>query len=400
MEHVVIIGGGHAAAESVAALRQRGWKGAITLCSNESQLPYQRPPLSKGYFNGKVSSDSLAIKNAAFYEKAETGLMLGVTAVSIDREQHRVHLDNDSFLTYTHLIYATGTRPRLLEVPGADQAPLYYLRTLTDVDAIKPALQPGKRLLVIGAGYIGLEVAATAVQFGLEVTALEVQERVLARVTSPEMSSFFQQLHTNAGVNILTQAAVSHFEQSADEHRAVLQDGRSLAFDMAVVGIGVLANTELAETAGLDCNNGVWVDEYTQTTDPDIFAIGDCCNHPNHFYQRRLRLESVPNAAEQAKTAASVICGQAKPYTALPWFWSDQYDVKLQSAGLAEGYDHLHLLGDPDQKRFSILYFKAGRLICVDAINMPKAFFQARTRIMDAEKNDQTQVLEFFQTLL
>lgn len=400
MQRVVIIGGGHAGAEAVAALRQKGWQDDIVLISAEDQLPYHRPPLSKGLLSGKTSADSLAIKKATFYAKAETELRLGTRVTGIDRTARMLTLDTGDTLEYTHLIYATGTRARRLEVPGADLPVVFYLRTLADVEAMKPRFQPGKRLLIVGAGYIGLEVAASAVTLGMSVTVLEVQDRVLARVTSPEMSDFFQRLHTDAGVTIRTDTGVTGFRTEGDHHVATLPSGEALPFDCAVVGIGVLPNIELAEQAGLACDNGVVVDEFTTTSDPAIRAIGDCCNHPDRFYQRRLRLESVPNATDQAKTAAASICGKPQPYDTLPWFWSDQYDVKLQSVGLSDGYDTLRVMGDPDSRRFFILYFRDQRLICVDAVNMPKAFMKAKTVIRDEATNHQADVIDSFGALL
>lgn len=403
-QHVVIIGGGHAGAEAVAALRQKGWPGDITLVSGEPQLPYQRPPLSKGYLKGKVSADALAIKKAPFYEKTETALILGVNVTEIDRDNHSLTLDNGDTLSYDKLIYATGTRARLLPVPGADLPSVFYLRTLSDVERIRASLAPGKRLLVIGAGYIGLEVAASAIQLGFNVTALEAQDRVLARVTSPEMSDFFSELHQTAGLDLRTGCQItalradgqgSYIASVTDQHQGEYE----LPFDCAIVGIGVLPNTELAQAAGLDCDNGVLVDEFTATSDPDIFAVGDCSNHPSALYDRRLRLESVPNAADQAKVAAGVISGEPKPYTALPWFWSDQYEVKLQSAGLNDGYDELVLMGEPAQRRFFILYFREQQLICVDAINMPMAFMKAKTLIAQPEQRLKSEVLPVFQAL-
>lgn len=403
-KRVVIIGGGHAGAEAVAALRQKGWPGHITLISSEKQLPYQRPPLSKGYLNGKVSADALLIKKGPFYERADANLLLGVTVTAIDSGSHTLALDNGQTLAYDKLIYATGTRARLLPVPGSDLPGVHYLRTISDVERIRANLTPGKRLLVIGAGYIGLEVAASAIQLGMNVTALEAQDRVLARVTSPEMSDFFSWLHKGSGLDLRTGCQVTALrEDNAGAYIASINDKTwgetELTFDCAVVGIGVLPNTGLAESAGLDCDNGVLVDEFTATSDPDIFAVGDCSNHPNALYNRRLRLESVPNAADQAKIAAGVICGQAKPYDALPWFWSDQYDVKLQSAGLNSGYDHLEMLGEPAKRRFCILYFRHSRLICVDAINMPMAFMKAKALIPLIDQSDQEKVMPIFQAL-
>lgn len=404
-QRVVVIGGGHAGVEAVAALRQKGWTGQITLISSEKQPPYQRPPLSKGYLSGKISATALAIKKGPFYEKAEATLLLGVTVTAIDRGNHELVLDNGQMLAYDKLIYATGTRARKLPVPGAHLPSVYYLRTMTDVERIRASLEPGKRLLIIGAGYIGLEVAASAIQLGLSVTALEAQDRVLARVTSPEMSNFFAELHKESGLDLRTDCQVTALrEDNIGGYIASVDDKKrgkiEIPFDCAIVGIGVLPNVELAEAAGLACDNGVLVDEFTATQDSDIFAVGDCSNHPNAFYQRRLRLESVPNAVDQAKIAAGVICGQAKPYNALPWFWSDQYDVKLQSSGLNDGYDHLEILGEPAKRRFCILYFRQQQLICVDTINMPMAFMQAKKLILQDDQSNHNNVMHIFRALV
>jgi len=306
------------------------------LVGDEEELPYQRPPLSKGYYKGELASEKLVIKNQEFYITAKVDLYLGKRAVSIVRDQKYVILDSGEELAYSHLIIATGTRARYLPVQGGDLPAIKYLRTVADVDDIKSTLLPNANLLIVGAGYIGLEVAASAVKQGVKVTVLEAMDRVLARVTSPTISTFYQDMHSQEGVDIRLNAALEKFELLDGKYVATLNGGETLEFDCAIVGIGVIPNIELAEEAGLKCDNGIVVDEFTRTNDPCIYAVGDCSNHPNLIYKRNIRLESVPNAVAQAKTAAKSICGEDIPYNQLPWFWSDQYDVKLQIEGLCK----------------------------------------------------------------
>jgi len=384
IQNVVIVGASHAAAEAISTLRKSGWKGSISLVGDEKELPYQRPPLSKGYYKGELAIEKLAIKNRDFYTTANVDLYLGKRAISIDRDQKRVVLDSDEELAYSHLIIATGTRARYLPVEGGDLPVIKYLRTVTDVDNIKKALLPKQNLLIVGAGYIGLEVAASAVKQGINVTVLEAMDRVLARVTSPAISEFYQNMHSQEGVDIRLNAVLEKFEVVDDIQFAVLNDGERLAFDCAIVGIGVIPNTELAEQAGLHCDNGIVVDEFTRTADPCIYAVGDCSNHPNRIYKRNIRLESVPNAVAQAKTAAKSICGENVAYEELPWFWSDQYDVKLQTAGLLEGYDDFKIVGDVENRKFSVSYYKNEKLIALDALNSPAEFMKSKKLIVNA----------------
>ena len=378
MKNVVIIGASHAASEAVASLRRLKWQDKITLIGEEEVLPYQRPPLSKGYLKGDIGIAELALRKDDFYQKFNVDLMLGQRATQIDREKHIVQLANKEQVHYDHLILATGTRARQLPIAGADLPQVHYLRTLADVDAIKNTLKPNALLLIVGAGYIGLEVAASAVVQGVQVTVVEAMDRVLARVTGPEISAYYESVHREKGVDIRLNASLVKFEKQGGHAVAELANGEKLPFDCAIVGIGVIPNIELAEQAGLACDNGILVDHYTQTEDKAIFAVGDCSNHPNLLYDRRVRLESVPNAVAQAKTAASVICGCPEAYNQLPWFWSDQYDIKLQTAGLLQGYDKTVLDGDISAQAFTVSYFKAGRKIALDAINSPAAFMQAR----------------------
>ena len=383
MKTVVIVGASHAAPDAISTLRRSGWQGKIVLIGDEDGLPYQRPPLSKAYYSGDVSKDKLLIRNQAFYEKSEVELKLGLRVESIDRELKSVTLDNAETVFYDKLILATGTRARHLNIPGADLPEVHYLRTMADVDGIKSSLVKGAKLLIVGAGYIGLEVAASAVKQGIDVTVLESMDRVLARVTGSEISDFYQQLHARNGVSIKLNSVLTEFVNDNGGCHALMANGEKISFDHAIIGIGVVPNSEIAEQAGLECDNGICVDEFTRTSDPDIYAVGDVSNHPNVIYNQRIRLESVPNASGQAKVAASHICNKEIKYDQLPWFWSDQYDVKLQTAGLFQGYDQTLLQGDIEQNKFSVTYLKQGNVIAIDAINSPGDFMRAKKKIIE-----------------
>jgi 3-phenylpropionate/trans-cinnamate dioxygenase ferredoxin reductase subunit len=383
MKTVLIIGGGHAAAAAVVALRASKWNGKIVMISDENDLPYQRPPLSKGYLLGSINEQQLLIKSRFLYDKLDCELKLGISVAHIDRNSKRLTTKNGEHVNYDHLIIATGTSARKLSVPGADLECVHYLRTLADAKRIKQYIAPRTKLLIVGAGYIGLEIAASATKIGANVVVLETQERVLSRVTNPDMSEFYQTLHAANGVDIKLNTGLNELKQTSTGFQAQLNNGEILEFDLAVVGIGVQPNQALAEEAGLECNNGIVVDSTTRTKDPSIYAIGDVSNHPNAFYATRLRLESVPNATEQAKTAAKNICGIHSEYNAFPWFWSDQYDVKLQTAGLSKGYDMSVLRGDMSTHSFALFYLQAGKLIALDAINSPQDFIKAKQLIPD-----------------
>ena len=378
MKSIVIVGASHAAVETITSLRKLGWKDSITLVGDENILPYQRPPLSKSYFKGEIASEKLALRHPDFYEKNTVDLHLGCKAISIDRSAKLIQLDNNKMIKYDKLILATGTRPKYLSVEGCNLPQIKYLRTLTDVDLIRESINADTKLLVIGAGYIGLEVAASAIKQKAKVTIIENLDRVLARVAGKEISDFYQKIHAHHGVDIRLNTSVSGFKEQNGQYFAALNNNNQIDFDCAVVGIGVEPNTELAENAGIACNNGIIVDEYTLTNDSDIHAIGDCSNHPNFIYNIRVRLESVPNALAQAKTAASYICGDKKAYDQVPWFWSDQYDIKLQTAGLSHDYDETIVKGDIENKKFTVAYLKEGRMIALDAINSPKDFMEAK----------------------
>ena len=384
----IIIGAGHAGGELAIALRNEGWEGRILLLGEEAHLPYHRPPLSKAYLAGSVEKSSLSIRPQMAYDKANVEFIGGVRVSRIDRANQRLELADGSQLAYDRLAIATGGRPRPLSVPNAAVAQrcanFHYLRTLDDVEQIRAQLAPGKRLAIVGGGYIGLEVAASAIAQGLQVTVLEALPRVLQRVTAAELSAYYERKHREAGVDIRTGVQVADLEVTGDTVTAVLcADGSRLAADLVVVGIGLLANTELAAEAGLQVDNGILVDEHAQTSDPHIYAAGDCTNHPNALLGRRLRLESVPNALEQSRVAAANMAGKAKTYASVPWFWSDQYELKLKMVGLAEGFERLVLRGDPATDSFSAFYLKGDKVLAADTVNRPQDFIAAKRLVAE-----------------
>lgn len=377
----VIIGAGQAGAQAALSLRQAGFAGRIVMIGEEPHFPYQRPPLSKAYLQGVLSAERLMLKPEAFYEKESIEVRRGVSALGIDRGAGRIALSDGSHIAYDRLLIATGAPPRRIVCPGGDLAGVHYLRRIADSDALRPILTLGRRLVIIGAGYIGLEVAAIARKSGLAVTVLEAQERVLARVAGRELSTFFENAHRAAGVDLRLGARLSGFEGRERVECATLGDGKRIACDAVLVGIGAEPATALAAEAGLAVGNGVIVDEAARTSDPAIFAAGDVSNFPSSLYGRRLRLESVPNAIEQAKVAGAGMAGHTAIHDGVPWFWSDQYDVKLQTAGLADGADTAILRGDPLANRFSIWSLKEGRVVAADCVNDPAAFATARKLI-------------------
>ena len=378
-EHCVIVGGSHAAAQLGASLRQAGWEGAISIVGDEALPPYHRPPLSKAYLAGDKHSDELLIRPASFYEKAGIDLVLGNRVTNLDREAKQITLHDGGSIPYTKLALTTGARVRKLALPGHELEGVFYLRDLQDVDNMRAFVGAGKSAVIIGGGYIGLETAASLRKLGMDVTVLEALPRVLQRVTAPEVSEFYSRVHAEEGVNIVTEAAVEGLLGKGSVDAVQLADGTTINTDMVVIGVGVLPATELAEAAGLAVDNGIVVDEFARTSDHDIVAAGDCTNHHNPIYDRKLRLESVQNATDQARTAANTLCGKLEAYSTLPWFWSDQYDLKLQIAGLSQGFDQVVIRGNSESGRsFAAFYFQQGRLIAVDAINRPKEFMSTK----------------------
>lgn len=375
----VIIGASHAGSQAAISLRQGGWEGEIILIGEETDLPYHRPPLSKAYLSGEKELDQIMLRAEDAYRDANVKLRLGHRAVRIEREAKAVILDNGDRIEYDRLVLATGSRVRRLTIPGAEHKSVFYLRDTVDVRRIKAQVEAGRRAVVIGGGYIGLEVAASLRKQGLEVTVLEAMARILQRVTCPEMSDFFRRLHTEEGAVIREGVGASSIEETAGALRVHTDDGGHVDADFIVVGIGILPNTELAEAAGLEVENGIIVNEFCQTSDPDIYAAGDATWHYCPFYDRHVRLESVPNATEQAKTLALHLNGTERPYKSLPWFWSDQYDVKLQIAGLSDGYDDIVVRGDIEKGRsFAVFYFQGDRILAVDAANAPREYMTVR----------------------
>lgn len=381
VKKIVIVGAGHAAGQAVATLRQKKFDGKIILIGEEEYYPYQRPPLSKKYLAGEILAERLYVKPPSFYDDRDIELHLGTLVTHIDLARKTVSDADSKSYHYEKLIIATGARVRKLDVPGSELLGVHYLRNIQDVTAMHPYMREGKRLVIIGAGYIGLEVAAVAASKGLQVTVIEMAQRVMSRVVSEQVSDFYQAEHRHHGVNLMLSTGLAGFSGHATLERVDLTDGTSVACDFVLIGIGVIPNVELAEDAGLYVDNGIRVDERCKTSDSCVYAIGDCTNHPNNLLGQRLRLESVHNALEQAKTAACNICGDDLQYAQVPWFWSDQYDLKLQIAGISRGYDRTVLRGDPANRAFSCLYLRDGKLIAIDSINSPKDFMQSKSLI-------------------
>ncbi len=391
----IIIGASHAASQAAASLRQQGWQGSVTIIGDEPFLPYHRPPLSKDYLSGAKGLDDIFIRQQSFYEKANVHFMLGVKAVGINRDEHTVTLDDGERLHYDKLLITTGARVRKLNITGSDLGGVMYLRDLNDVHHIREFTGKGKNAVIIGGGYIGLETAASLRKLGMEVTVLESMPRVLQRVTAPEISAFYTRVHSEEGVRIVTDVQVESLEGDTEVKAVVCKDGTRYPADLVVVGIGIIPNVELAEEAGLKVDNGILVDEFCRTSDPDILAAGDCTSHHNPIYDRQLRLESVQNANDQAAVAAHTICGKEKPYNALPWFWSDQFDLKLQICGLSQGYTDVVIRGDVNSGRsLSAFYLDGDRLLAVDAVNRPQDFMIGKRLITEKRPVDQAKLAD------
>ena len=387
----LIVGASHGGSQAAISLRQSGWDGRIVLVGDEADLPYHRPPLSKDYMSGDKALDEILLRGAAVYDKAEVDLRLGTRVTEINRNEKSVQTQGGDSISYDKLILATGARVRKIPIAGADHDHVFYLRDSKDVRAIKSKVAGGKNVVIIGGGYIGLETAASLKKQGLNVTVLEAMDRILQRVTAPVMSDFYRRIHTEEGVNIVESEMASSIEEDDGMLAVTTSDGHRYPADFVIVGIGVIPNTELAADAGLTVGNGIEVNEFCQTNDPDIYAIGDVTWHHNPIYDVNLRLESVPNATEQAKTAALHICGKPKPYSSLPWFWSDQFDLKLQIAGLFQGFDNIVLRGDPSKGRqLAAFYFKGDRFLAVDAVNDPKAFMFSRMSLTKGHQLDKS----------
>ena len=376
VDRIVIIGAGQAAAQAAQSLRAGGYQGHLVMLGNEGLAPYQRPPLSKAYLSGAMGLDRVTLKPQEAWDQDEVETYFDQPATELDRVAQVVKTRDGQAFGYDVAILATGSSVRRLTCPGAELAGVHYLRSIGDADGLRQDFLPGKKLVVIGGGYIGLEVAAVARKAGLEVTILEAAARVLARVAPPIISTFFEDLHRQAGVTILTEVSVTALKGDHQIEGVVLADGRTIEADLVLVGIGIVPNAQLAQAAGLIATDGIETDLDARTADPRIYAIGDCANRPLvHYDHRRSRLESVHNALEQAKLAAACILGLPRPVEEVPWFWSDQYDIKLQIVGLSMGASQSVVRGDPASKQFAVFHLdSADRLLAVDAINMPPAF--------------------------
>ena len=389
MAGVVIIGAGQAAAQIAASLRQERFEGPITILGEESELPYQRPPLSKDYLAGKIGVEKTLVRPAEFYSSKNIAVNLDTKVLEIDPEKKIVSTALSGKYAYDDLVIATGSRARELKIPGIDLDGIHYLRSLKDVNSIKNQMKTAKRLCIVGGGYIGLEVAAVARELGIEVTILEMESRILKRVTTEAMSQFYHALHSRRGVEIVCNAQVKSFE-GASSVSSVITEQKTFKSDLVIVGIGILPNSELAQGSGIDCENGILVDENCKTSGKNIYAIGDCTNHPNPILRRRLRLESVPNAMEQARVAANNIVGGNKKYSTIPWFWSDQYDLKLQMLGFSSDGETSVTRGEVSEEKFAVFYLTNQKLVAVDAVNSPKEFMLAKQ--LYGEKADPEQL--------
>ncbi|MBY6067332.1 FAD-dependent oxidoreductase [Leisingera aquaemixtae] len=383
MSHIVVIGAGQAGSSLVAKLRKDGFDGEITLIGAEEVLPYQRPPLSKAYLLGEMELERLFLRPESFYSENNITLKLGQRVTGIDTAAKTVSL-GDEVISYDQLALTTGSDPRRLPAAiGGDLEGVYVVRGLSDVDAMAPNVTEGKRALIVGGGYIGLEAAAVCAKRGVQVTLVEMADRILQRVAAPETSDFFRSLHTGHGVDIREGVGLERLEgEGGKVTRAVLSGGEALDVDFVVVGVGITPSSQLAEMAGLELDNGIKVDAKGRTSDPSVWAAGDCASFP--FQGNRIRLESVPNAIDQAEVVAQNMLGADKDYVATPWFWSDQYDVKLQIAGLNTGYDNV-VTRQGEGGQVSFWYYKGDQLVAVDAMNDPRAYMVAK-RLIDAGK--------------
>jgi 3-phenylpropionate/trans-cinnamate dioxygenase ferredoxin reductase subunit len=379
---VVIVGGGQGGYQAAASLRTEGYRGPVTIVTEEPHFPYQRPPLSKAFVLGKHDLDRLFLRPDAYYADHDITVFRGERAVSIDRSTATLELASGASLPYRWLILATGARNRVLPVTGAQLEGVCYLRTVDEASAIKRRLTLAGKVVIIGGGFIGLEIAATARVLGKQVVVLEALPRLMARAVAPVVSEFFLEAHRREGVEVRLSARVVSFHNSGEGvSGVVLEDGTVLSADLVVIGIGVVPNMELAHTAGLTTSNGIAVDEYLRTSDANIFAIGDCAEYPDAHGGGRVRLESVQNTVDHAVAVARTIVGKPALYTAVPWFWSDQFDLRLQMVGLSFGFDQTVIRGMMESRKFSVFYFRNRQLLGIDSINRPADHLAGRKLI-------------------
>jgi 3-phenylpropionate/trans-cinnamate dioxygenase ferredoxin reductase subunit len=374
MEHLVIVGAGQSAIQCITSLRKEDYPGLITLVGEEEHLPYQRPPLSKGFLEDTVSNERLYFKKLEFFVENKVQLKLGTKAEEIDIENNNIHLSDNTKLSFDKLVFATGSSVRKLDFPGKDLNSIHYLRGLDDALSIKKDLQTRQNIVVVGAGYIGLEVAAIAAKQNKSVTVIEMADRVMNRTVDPQISDYYLNLHQKNGVTFKFNTSLKEIVGASNPEKVICSDGTEVKADMVIIGAGIMPNVELAENAGLSCDNGIVVNEFGKTDHANIYACGDCTNHPNKLLNKKIRLESVHNAMEQSKTVASSIINKSIEYNQIPWFWSDQYDHKLQIVGLSGEHDKVIMRGDMSDAKFMLLYTKDEKLIAVDAVNNSKEF--------------------------
>ena len=386
MEKLVIIGAGQSAIQCITSLKKEGYSGSITLVGEEEHLPYQRPPLSKGFLEDSINKERLYFKKLDFFTENKIQLHLGSSAEKIDMENNKVYLSDRSELEFDKLVFATGSRVRHLDFPGSDLSSIRYLRGLDDAESIKNDLKISQNLVVIGAGYIGLEVAAIAAKNNISVSVIEMADRVMNRTVDPQISQYYLELHQKNGVTFKFNTSLEEIKGDKSVQSVICSDGTEIKADTVIIGAGIIPNFELAEDAGIDCTNGIEVDEYGRTNLKNIYACGDCTNHPNKLLNKNLRLESVHNAMEQAKTVASSIMSNPSEYSQIPWFWSDQYDHKLQIVGLSGDHDTVTMRGDTSDSKFMLFYTREDELIAVDSINNSKEFLICRKLVTNKVK--------------
>jgi 3-phenylpropionate/trans-cinnamate dioxygenase ferredoxin reductase component len=380
---VLVIGAGQAAAQLAMSLRQGGFGERIVIIGDEPYLPYQRPPLSKKFLSERREPHVLFLRPEKFWRDQNVAFELGACVAAVEPAHRRVTFTDGREIDYGTLVFASGTSARMPPIPGLTQAGVHVVRRIDDVAKLRPALDNARRVVIIGGGYIGLEVAAVVRGEGREVLVLEALERVLKRVTGPPVSEFYTAYHRERGVDVRLGAKIHSLKRDGTGALVRLEPDERIATDLVLVATGARANDEIARAAGIACEDGILVDAQARTSTPGVYAIGDCTRFPSRRYGRRLRLESVQNAIDQAKAAAASILGAPQPYDPVPWFWSDQYDLKLQMAGLADGCDDVTIVGDVAARRFSVEYRRAGRLIAVDAVNDARAHMLSRRRIAE-----------------
>tara|TARA_B100001121_G_C18642269_1_gene599825 strand:+ start:32 stop:1276 length:1245 start_codon:yes stop_codon:yes gene_type:complete len=384
---ILIVGAGQATGQLLISLKQKKYKGKIKVFADEKYYPYQRPPLSKKYLSDELSYERLFIKQRKFFDELDVEFNLSCRVEKISTNKKQIQTKEGQH-NYERLVIATGTRPRRISIDLQESKNIYYLRNIEDAEKIKHSIKKNQSIVIIGGGYIGLEVAATAIKFGCEVTVIEQQDRVMKRVVSKEVSNFFEDYHLSQGVRFIFNDEINSIKRVNNKHEISLSTGKIIHADSILVGIGGIPNTEIAENTDIEINNGISIDSKCKTNINNIFSMGDCTNFWSELYGKKIRLESVQNAIDQAKVLADNIMNIDSRYDSVPWFWSDQYDLKLQIAGLSEGYDETILRGDKKTKSFSCLYLKEGKIIAIDAINRPKDFIQSKVLIQEKRRID------------